>query len=93
MQDSAHINPKPEFEGDEPVIRERAPEAQPLSKKDQLFTSSEAVNFEKDTIATFDNQPIVRSQVPDSHMPDVDSNFPSKEQTTPMPELEDHDYR
>jgi hypothetical protein len=95
MHDSAHIDPLPEFEGEPSVGRERAPEAtsKPMSKKDELFTSSEAVNFEKSTIANFDNQNIERSQVPDTHLPNVDSNFPSSEQTIPLPELEDHDYR
>jgi hypothetical protein len=95
MPDSAHINPRPEFEGEPSVTRARTPEAAPApkSKKDELFTSSEAVNFEKQTIANFDNQNIARSQVPDSHLPDVDSNFPSSEQTMPLPELDDHEYR
>ena len=90
MPDSAHINPKPEFEGDEPVIRRReaAPE-QTKSKKDQLFESPEAIAFEKGTIAKYDNVNIERAKVEDTNLPDVDSYFPSSEQTIPLPELED----
>ena len=94
MSDFAHLDPKPEFEADEPVIRDDAP-SQPTvrSKKDELFSSPDAMNFEKNTIAQFDNVNIVRSQCADDVLPDVDSYFPSTEQSMPLPELNDHEYR
>ena len=90
MPDSAHINPKPEFESDEPVLRQRetAPEKS-MTQKDRMFASPEAIAFEKGTVAEFDNQNIVRSKDEDVNLPDVDSNFPSREQTIPLPELQD----
>jgi hypothetical protein len=100
MSDFAHLDPKPEFEADEPVIRDESvynevsPSQTPArTKKDALFSSPEAMNFEKGTIAEFDNVNIVRSQCSDDVLPDVDSYFPSSEQSVPLPELNDHEYR
>jgi hypothetical protein len=60
------------------------------SKKDQLFESPEAIAFEKQTVADFDNVNIDRSRaVEDEVVPDVPSFFPSTEETTGMKELEE----
>ena len=92
--DFAHLNPSEEFASEEPMLldEEIAPPP-PRSRKDELFSSPEAMNFEKGTIAQYDNVNIERSQVDDQHLPDVPSYFPSSEQSIPLPELNDHEYK
>lgn len=99
--DSAHLDPRPEFEADEPMLHDPAREAaryaspsqSPIrSRKDELFASQEAVDFEKHTVAEFDNVNIIRSQQPDV-LPDVPSYFPSLEQSMRLPELDDHEHK
>jgi len=46
------------------------------------------MNFEKQTIAVYDNVNIIRSKVEDEVIPDVASYFPSLEDTTQIKELE-----
>ena len=92
--DFAHLDPGEEFSSEEPMLLdEEAPPALPKTRKDELFSSPEAMNFEKGTIAQYDNVNIERSQVADEHLPDVPSYFPSSEQSIPLPELNDHEYK
>ncbi|MNT69620.1 hypothetical protein D3C72_2079490 [compost metagenome] len=92
--DFAHLDPTEEFSSAEPILIEE--ETEPViskTRKDELFCSSQAMNFEKETIAQYDNVNIVRSQVADENLPDIASYFPSSEQSIPLPELNDHEYR
>jgi hypothetical protein len=87
--DFAHLdNIRPEFESEEPPLID-VPPPPSRTKKDELFSSPEAMAYEKGTIAKYDNEPIVRSRVEDEVMPDVPSYFPSVEDTMQIKELED----
>lgn len=82
------------LEGLEEGDRENAPlrdvpRAPSRSKKDALFDSPEAMNFEKDTVAEFDLRNIARSKAEEEIVPDVPSFFPTTEETTGMKELEE----
>lgn len=87
--DFANLDPRPEFESENAPMRD-VPPAPSTSKKDQLFDSPEAVNFEKQTVAEFDNVNIDRSRSEEEEVvPDVPSFFPSTEETTGMKDLQE----
>ena len=86
--DFAHLDPRPEFESETPPLRDVPPPAS-HTKKDELFSSPEAIAFEKGTIAKYDNVNIDRSRsVEEDVVPDVPSFFPSLEDTVQEKELE-----
>jgi hypothetical protein len=85
--DFAHLDHLGEGDHDDPPLTDVPPPAS-HTKKDLLFSSPEAIAFEKQTIAVYDNVNIIRSKVEDEVIPDVASYFPSLEDTTQIKELE-----
>lgn len=86
--DFAHLEHLGEGDHDNPRLTDVPPPAS-HTKKDELFYSAEAIAFEKETIAVYDNVNIIRSHAEDEVIPDIPSFFPSTEDTMGMKELEE----